>query len=133
MKLVPTSIKVVVPISAINGSKQLNPRVRTLDLGHAIRMGIVRLELVSASRKNAGFDDVPMYHLLKMPKRDEVQPQVYRILATLKALGGKASRARLVAELKKKLDTSQEPATVLSLKRKPMLEGGYIEIISRAA
>lgn len=142
--ITPTAVKVVLPIGAIDGRKQLSNQTKLLDLGWAIRKGLVRVETdgvlgtVAAANGAArlprvtAINAVRVYHLKKMPKPGSVQPQVYTILETLKRLGGNASRERLITALAKRLRTEQDVGTVLSLKRKPMVDGGYLQIRERA-
>jgi hypothetical protein len=130
----PTSVKVVIPIEHINPRKRLSPETKLMDLGWAIRKGLVRLETdpnltnMASSGRIVNHNGSVRYILKKMPPVQRTQPQVRTILETLKGLGGEASREQLLKALKTKLDTKQSPATVFSLKRKVMLDNGWLRI-----
>lgn len=135
----PNSVKVVIPITNVDPRQKLGASAKVIDLGWAIRNGLIQIQaklngkspaLASAPKAKTtnGNGHHKVYVLKKLPKKDRVQPQMFTILSTLKQLGGKAERERLLQALSTKLKTNQEVATVLSLKRKAMVDAGYLLI-----
>lgn len=115
----------------VKGSRRLNPETKLMDLGWAIRKGLVRIETdpnLNVASPVGSNGDVTKYILKKMPPVSRMQPQVRTILETLKSLGGEASRTALLKALERKLKSRQSAATVFSLKRKAMLDNGWIRV-----
>jgi hypothetical protein len=126
-------VKLMVSEGAINPHKPKSKRLVdlmwaldkgfvTIQMDHAKSKPIVPSKVTSLNSRSTG----SLYILRRMPKEDEVQPQVRSILLAVKKLGGKATREQIVKALR--METKQDPAKVFSLKRRAILDHGYLQV-----